>query len=95
LDRLGCFRVIVVALAAGEIAVMVALFDLALAEVVPSTPGNALGIAKVIALIAGCLVIPTAAAAHAYLARTGRSVWVALGALVVHPIVLVSLLALR
>ena len=88
-------RLFVIALAAGEIAVMIALFDLSLAEVVPSTPTQPLGIAKVVTLIAGCLVVPTAAAAHAYLADSGRSVRIALIAVIAHPIILVSFLALR
>ena len=95
MDALGCFRTFVIAIAAGEIAVMVALFDLALAEVVPTRPSHTWGSTRVLLLIVGCLVVPTAAAAQAHLAKTARVVWVALGALIVHPIVLVSFLALR
>jgi hypothetical protein len=74
---------------------MIALFDFVLAGIVPSSPHNPLGIAKVIALIFGCLAVPTAAAAHAYLANSARAVLVALLALIVYPVILLSLLALR
>ena len=95
MDRLGCLRLFVIAVAAGEIAVMIALFDLALAEIAPSAPRTPLGVVKVVALIFGCLAVPTAAAAYAYLANSARSVWRALLALVALPIILASLLALR
>ena len=95
LDRVGCLRVFVIAVAAGEIAVMIMLFDLALAEVVPTTRGGPVGRLKVIGLIFGCLAVPTAAAAGAYLANSTRGALLSLLAVIAHPIILITLLTLR
>ena len=93
MEKAGCSKLFVIAIAAGEIAAFIAMFDLVVGMSVERTAGTTIGNLKVVLLIAACLTLPTAAGAHAYLAETQKGVVVALATLIVFPFLAIGTMA--